>query len=114
MSDEEQNNKQSTTEQSPDERMVLIHGFSRNETIAIMRAAKSVSADPQGIAFTTSTPSNLDWKLRDLIVEVREEHEYMRKNPPQAAKPGESGESKQSGRSDESNQSDMSGAAGEE
>ncbi len=65
-----------------DERVVLIHGFSREETIAIMRAAKSVSADPQGIAFTTSTPSNLDWKLRDLIIEVREEHEYMRKNPP--------------------------------
>lgn len=69
--------------ETQDERVVLIHGFSREETIAIMRAAKSVSADPQGIAFTTSTPSNLDWKLRDLIVEVREEHEYMRQNPPQ-------------------------------
>ncbi|MFW6362095.1 MAG: DUF3783 domain-containing protein [Spirochaetota bacterium] len=65
-----------------DERVILIHGFSREETIAIMRAAKSVSEDPQGIAFTTSTPSNLDWKLRDLIIEVREEHEYMRQNPP--------------------------------
>ncbi|MCF7949628.1 MAG: DUF3783 domain-containing protein [Spirochaetia bacterium] len=68
---------------NPDERMVLIHGFSREETIAIMRAAKSVSSDPQGIAFTTSTPSNIEWKLRDVIAEVREEHEYMRKNPPQ-------------------------------
>jgi len=65
-----------------DERLVLIHGFSRDETIAIMRAAKAAAADPQGIAFTTSTPANLDWKLRDLIVEVREEHEYMRLNPP--------------------------------
>jgi len=72
-----------TKETSPDERMVLIHGFSREETIAIMRAAKSVAADPQGIAFTTSTPSNIEWKLRDVITEVREEHEYMRKNPPQ-------------------------------
>ena len=69
--------------ETQDERVVLIHGFSREETIAIMRAAKSVSADPQGIAFTTSTPSNLDWQLRDLIIEVREEHEYMRQNPPQ-------------------------------
>ena len=69
--------------ETQDERVVLIHGFSREETIAIMRAAKSVCADPQGIAFTTSTPSNLDWKLRDLIIEVREEHDYMRQNPPQ-------------------------------
>ncbi|MFO7729347.1 MAG: DUF3783 domain-containing protein [Spirochaetia bacterium] len=68
---------------NPDERLVLIHGFSREETIAIMRAAKSVTADPQGIAFTTSTPSNIEWKLRDVIAEVREEHEYMRNNPPQ-------------------------------
>lgn len=66
----------------PDERVVLIHGFSQEETIAIMRAAKSVAKDPQGIAFTTSTPTNIEWKLRELIAEVREEHEYMRKNPP--------------------------------
>ncbi len=65
-----------------DERLVLIHGFSRDETIAIMRAAKAAASDPQGIAFTTSTPTNLDWKLQDLIAEVREEHEYMRLNPP--------------------------------
>ncbi|MGC9312276.1 MAG: DUF3783 domain-containing protein, partial [Sediminispirochaetaceae bacterium] len=67
-----------------DERMVLIHGFSRDETIAVMRAAKTAVSDPQGVAFTTSTPTNLDWKLRDLIVEVREEHEFMRRNPPGA------------------------------
>lgn len=72
-----------------DERVVLIHGFSREETIAIMRAAKSAAEDPQGIAFTTSTPTNLDWKLRDLIAEVREEHEYMRKNPPGGMPPGD-------------------------
>jgi len=78
MSNEPENTK------NPDERMVLIHGFSREETIAIMRAAKSVASDPQGIAFTTSTPSNIEWKLRDVIAEVREEHEYMRNNPPQA------------------------------
>jgi len=68
--------------QQEDERMVLIHGFSRDETVAIMRAAKSAVEDPQGVAFTTSTPSNIEWKLKDLIVEVREEHDYMRKNPP--------------------------------
>ena len=79
----EQNNRD-------DERIVLIHGFSREETIAIMRAAKNVVTDPQGIAFTTSTPTNLEWKLCELITEVREEHEYLRKNPPGAAQESES------------------------
>lgn len=65
-----------------DERMILIHGFSREETIAVMRAAKTAVQDPEGVAFTTSTPSNLEWKLEDIIGEVRQEHEYMRKNPP--------------------------------
>jgi len=75
--------EQNGTEQNEkDERLVLIHGFSRDETISIMRAAKAAATDPQGIAFTTSTPTNLDWKLQDLIAEVREEHEYMRRNPP--------------------------------
>ena len=83
-------------EKAPDERMVLIHGFSREETIAIMRAAKSVSTDPQGIAFTTSTPSNIEWKLRDVIAEVREEHEYMRNNPPQANQSQDSSQGKNS------------------
>ena len=75
-SDNEEKANDGTT---PDERVVLIHGFSREETIAIMRAAKSAVEDPQGVAFTTSTPNNIEWKLRDLITEVREEHEYMRK-----------------------------------
>lgn len=90
-------------EKNPDERVVLIHGFSREETIAIMRAAKSVSSDPQGIAFTTSTPSNIEWKLRDVINEVREEHEYMRKNPPQPnqAPPSNRSEGNSQGRSSE-------------
>ncbi len=46
MSDETQENM--NDEETPDERVVLIHGFSRDETIAIMRAAKSAAADPQG------------------------------------------------------------------
>jgi hypothetical protein len=68
-----------------DERVVLIHGFSREETVTIMRAVKSAVQDPQGVAFTTSTPSNLEWKLKDLITEVREEHAYMQKNPPKGS-----------------------------
>ena len=68
--------------QNGDDRVILIHGFSREETVTIMRAVKSAAQDPQGIAFTTSTPSNLEWKLRDLITEVRGEHEFMRNNPP--------------------------------
>ncbi len=66
-----------------DERLIMIHGFSRDDTIKIMRTVKNIiEEDPQGIAFTMTTPANLEWKISDLIKEVRNEHEFMRKNPP--------------------------------
>lgn len=69
-----------------DNPVVFMHGFTHEQMLAIMRAAKiaakELGMDPQSIAFSSSTPTNLEWKLKDLIHEVREEHEYMKKNPP--------------------------------
>jgi ribosomal silencing factor RsfS len=65
-----------------DERMILIHGFSNKEAVAIMRGVKSAVEDPAGIAFSVTTPNNLEWSVKSLIKEVREEHEYMKENPP--------------------------------
>ncbi|HOJ98948.1 MAG TPA: DUF3783 domain-containing protein [Termitinemataceae bacterium] len=66
--------------------VVFLHGFSREQLGAIMRAVKAVAAetgmDPKEIAFATSTPTNMEWKVRDLIDEVRQEHEYLKNNPP--------------------------------
>lgn len=70
--------------------VVFMHGFSHEQMIAIMRAAKAAAKelgmDPQNIVFSSSTPTNMEWKLKDLIAEVREEHEYMKKNPPQGGR----------------------------
>lgn len=86
-----------TEEQQNDERVVMIHGFSREETVMIMRAIKSAVQDPAGVAFTTTTPTNLEWKVKELIGEVREEHAYMRANPPGGQGGGAQGGGKQSG-----------------
>jgi hypothetical protein len=73
-----------------DERVVMIHGFSREETVMVMRAVKSAVQDPAGVAFTTTTPTNMEWRVKELIGEVREEHEYMRNNPPGGRSGGQS------------------------
>jgi len=73
-------------QQTNDQRVVMIHGFSREETVLIMRAVKSAVQDPAGVAFTTTTPTNLEWKVKDLIGEVRQEHAYMQNNPPGSSK----------------------------
>jgi len=69
-----------------DQPVVFLHGFTQDQLLAILRGAKKAAAeaglDPGVIAFASSTPTNLEWKVRDLIAEVREEHEFMRQNPP--------------------------------
>ena len=73
--------------------VVLMHGFTNEQALAVMRAARKAAgeagADPASIAFATTTPTNAEWKVSELLSEVAEEHEYMRKNPPGAAPGGQ-------------------------
>jgi hypothetical protein len=66
--------------------VVLLHGFSNEQALVLMRAAKKAAAetglDPASIAFAMTTPTNVEWKVADLLTEVADEHDYMRKNPP--------------------------------
>ncbi|HPE89947.1 MAG TPA: DUF3783 domain-containing protein [Spirochaetia bacterium] len=60
-----------------DGKVVVMHGLSRDEAIAAMRAVKAALGATDGIAFATSTETNLGWKLGDLVEHVLEEHEMM-------------------------------------
>jgi hypothetical protein len=67
-------------------KLILVHGFTQAEINAVMRAVKSAVSDPAGIAFAVTTETNVEWKVRDLVAEVLQEHEYMRLNPPGSTK----------------------------
>ena len=69
-------------EEVSDGKVILLHGFSQAELSAILKAVKSVAEDPKDIAFAMSTPTNLKWRFRDIINDVRGDHEYLRENPP--------------------------------
>lgn len=69
-----------------DGKVILLHGFDQAEMGKILTAVKSAVEDPQGIAFAMSTPTNLEWKIKDFIADVRADHEYLQKNPPGRAK----------------------------
>jgi Domain of unknown function (DUF3783) len=69
-----------------DGKVILIHGFSNEEAFTVMRAVKAAVSDPGEIAFAVSTPTNLEWKIRDLVDQVRLDHEYMKQNPPDPQK----------------------------
>jgi hypothetical protein len=63
--------------------VVLLHGFNDEALMAAVRAVKAAAAeagmDGENIAFTTSTPTNLEWKMKALIREVRKEHSHFQK-----------------------------------
>jgi hypothetical protein len=67
---------------SPDP-VVFLHGFDDDALMAVVRAVKAAATeagmDGGDIAFTASTPANLEWKVKALIREVRKEHNHFRK-----------------------------------
>jgi hypothetical protein len=74
------------------EPVVFLHGFEGNTLFylvkALKKAASEAGLDAANIAFTSSTPINLEWKVKALIREVRKEHEYFKANPLPAKTPG--------------------------
>ena len=59
------------------EKLIMLHGFTQEEALRCIRAVKEASEDPKSIAFCMTTETNLDWKVKNLITEVLEEHQYM-------------------------------------
>jgi hypothetical protein len=71
-------------------RVILMNGFSQPEILKIMRTVKSMYENPRDLIFATTTKNNLDFKLKDLILDLSEDHEYLKNNPP-GGKPKPSG-----------------------
>lgn len=69
-------------EEITNERVVIIHGFTKEEIFSVMRAVKREMGVDSDIAFAMTTPKSVEMKLEDLIKDVREEHTYLKKNPP--------------------------------
>ncbi len=57
-----------------DQKIVLLHGFSREEVLAAMKALKEAVPAFAEAAFATTTATNVGWKLGDLLEHVGEEH----------------------------------------
>jgi hypothetical protein len=60
-------------------KVVVLHGFDQEQISLVLKAVKQAVDDPHGIAFATTTPTNLGWKTSELIEHVVEEHEEMKK-----------------------------------
>jgi len=63
-----------------DQKIVILHGFESEEVLAALRALKAALPSARDAAFATTTPTNLEWKLADLIEHVAEEHRQFRES----------------------------------
>ena len=77
------------------EKLIMLHGFSQEEALGILRMIKANQEDPKEIAFCMTTETNMEWKIKDLIADVTEEHAYMLKMEADRASAGESDSSNQ-------------------
>ncbi len=60
-------------------KVIIMHGFDREKVFEIMKAVKASVENHSDIAFSVSTPTILEWKLKDIIQDVREDHAYFMK-----------------------------------
>jgi hypothetical protein len=75
------------------QKIVVLHGFSPEETLEAMRAVKSALPSASDAAFATTTQTNLGWKLGDLVDHIAEEHrQYREMSIPQGKTKGNHGD----------------------
>lgn len=65
-----------------DNKVVIMNGFTHEEIHRIMRAVKKEFEKPRDLIFAMTTENSLEMKLKDLIEDMSEDHEYLKKNPP--------------------------------
>jgi hypothetical protein len=56
---------------------VVLHGFSNEEALEVLRAVRALGQAGPLPAFATTTASNLEWKLTELLEHLEEEHGAM-------------------------------------
>ena len=64
------------------QRVLIMNGFSHQEMDTILKVVKKSVSDPQDVIFAMTTKTSVEMKLRDLIEDMTEDHEYLKKNPP--------------------------------
>lgn len=83
-------------------KVVLLNGFTNDELVLIMRTIKglckkgpqgeepAMKAEPGDLIFAKTTPTSLNTVLKDLIIDMSADHEYLKQNPPQRMAPPKS------------------------
>lgn len=56
---------------------IILHGFTQEEALGLMRIIKGTAKEPRDLIFAMSTPNSLEMKLRDIIEDLEADHAYF-------------------------------------
>jgi len=75
-------------------RVVILNGFSNDEILLILKTVKGLcrpgpqgeaplmNLDPGDLIFAKTTANSLNSVLKDTIVDMSQDHKYLKENPP--------------------------------
>ena len=66
-------------------KVIILNGFANEEIARIMGAVKPLFDKPRDLIFAKTTEHSVEMKLKDLIVDISQDHEYLKNNPPTKA-----------------------------
>lgn len=69
-----------------DNKVIIMNGFTDREIHQIINAVKKLFDNPKDLIFAKTTDTSVNMKLKDLIVDMSEDHEYLKQNPPNLQK----------------------------
>ncbi len=69
-----------------DNKVIIMNGFTYEEIDKIMRAVKPLFDNPRDLIFAKTTENSVEMVLKDLIVDMSGDHEYLKNNPPHKQK----------------------------
>lgn len=77
MSDTTATNPSTEPGEAKSEKVIYLHGFTKQELYALVDVIKKNTPNPREIAFATTTKNNLKMTIEQMIGEVRSDHNYM-------------------------------------
>jgi hypothetical protein len=105
MAEQEQQEKPKELEN----KVIIMNGFTYEEINKIINSVKKLFDNPKDLIFAKTTETSVEMKLKDLIVDMSEDHEYLKQNPPELRKQ-QGAQSRQDG--GQSDASDTQGGGG--
>ena len=64
--------------ENTEERVIIMHNFEKGEVSKLLKVVREAFPDKEFI-FASTTPTNLEWRVQDLIGELKKEHEEFKK-----------------------------------